>query len=342
MNMFSKFFGVESRTKVVEVDGGKFEFKHLSKDTPIRVLWFTKYNIAQSTVADDRIARIAPFGENGVACEKRLPGGRDVELFFFEHGDLWSENGFILDDDHLVYMYRNEMRLSTKYHNDVVILDKKALRSRGYDGNIHFDEEMFYFRSGRSELVSFDYFDYKGNPLTEYKNERIAREIMLQIRMFVTKEFVKNHLDVGRGQELSTLTWDAKTATVENVKLLLTLEKEENNLEEMNANRIYSIIECFEARNLKDKFTRYMELFFTAYEQISMHEDWTKSQWFGKNNLIKELDDHHNAVYQKMHTSMDLLTQEFIARTDFLELLEDYPTFEKAVCAFIGMEEKDD
>ena len=338
--MFSKFFGVKSRTKVVEVDGGKFEFKLLSKDTPINVLWFTKYDIAKSTVADDRTARIAPFRDNGVACEKKLPGGRNVELFFYECGDLWCEKGFILDEEHFVYMYRNEMRLLTKYHNDVVIFDKKALKNLGYDGNIHFDEEMFYFRSGRSELVSFDYFDYKGNPLTTYKKERIAREIMLQIRMFVTKEFAKNHLDVNRGQELSTLTWDAKTATIENVKLLLTLEKEENNLEDLNANRIYSIIECFETGNLRDKFTRYMELFFTAYEQISMHDDWTKSQWFGKNNLIKELDEHHNDVYQKMHTSMDLLTKNLIARTDFLELLEDYPSFEKAVRAFIGMEEK--
>lgn len=338
--MFSIFFGVKSRTKVVEVDGGKFEFKLLSKDTPIRVLWFTKYDIAQSTVADDRSAHIAPFRENGVACEKRLPGGRNVELFFFEHGDLWCEKGFILDEEHFVYMHRNEMRLLTKYHNDVVIFDKKTLRCLGYDGYIHFDEEMFYFRSNRSELVPFDYYDYKGNPLTVYKNERIAREIMLQIRMFVTKEFAKNHLDINRGQELAVLTWDAKTATIENVKLLLTLEKEENNLEDLNASRIYSIIECFETENLRDKFTRYMELFFTAYEQISMHEDWTKSQWFGKNNLIKELDEHHNDVYQKMHTSMDLLTKILIARTDFLELLEDYPSFEKAVRAFIGMEEK--
>lgn len=342
MNMFSKFFGVDSRTKVVEVDGGKFEFKHLSKDTPIRVLWFTKYDIAKSTVADDRTARIAPFRDNGVACEKRLPGGRNVELFFYECGDLWYEKGFILDDDHLVYMYRNEMRLLTKYHNDVVIFDKKALIHLGYDGNIHFDEEMFYFRSGRSELIPFDYYDYNGNLLAAYKNERIAREIMLQIRMFVTKEFAKNHLDVDRGQELSALTWEAKTATIENVKQLLTLEKEENNLEWLNANKIYNIVEYFEARNLQRQFTRYMELFFTAYERISMHEDWKRSQWFGKNNLIKGLDEHHNAVYQKMHTSMDSLTQELAAQTDFLELLEDYPAFETAVRVLIGMEEKYD
>lgn len=338
MNMFSKFFGVDSRTKVVEVYGGKFEFKQLSKDTPIRVLWFIKYDMAQSTVADDRVAHIAPFRENGVACKKRFPGGRNVELFFFDTDDLWREDGFILDNEHLVYMYRNEMHLVNKWQEDIVLFDKKTLREMGYCGTVHFDEEMFYFRSERPELVPFDFFDYKGNSLTSYKNERIAREIMLQIRMFVTEEFAKNHLDANRSQELSELTWVAKTATIDDVKHLLALEKEENNLNEANTNKILSIIECFETQNKQDKFTRYMELFFTAYEQISMHEDWTMNQWFSKNSIPKELEEHHNFVYTKMHTSMDMLTKNLIERSDFDKLLVDYQAFENLVRKYIGME----
>jgi hypothetical protein len=81
-----------------------------------------------------------------------------------------------------------------------------------------------------------------------------------------------------------------------------------------------------------------MELFFTAYEQISMHRAWVESQWFGKKNLTKELDEHHCMVYRKIHLNMDLMTKDFIARPDFLELLEDYPTFEKAVRAFIRID----
>lgn len=331
MNMFSNFFGVESRNKVVEVSGGKFELKYLSEDTPIIVLWFTKYDIAQSTVADDRTARIAPFGENGVACEKRLPGGRNVELFFFEHGELWSEKGYILDDEHLVYMYRSEMRLSAKYHNDVVIFDKKALRNLGYDGNIHFDEEMFYFRSGRSELVSFDYFDYKGNPLTAYKNERIAQEIMLQIRMFVTKDFAHQVKDVEKSQRLSDLTWNATSANIADVHILIGLENSENNLEQTNADKVLTITNWFLSNGKATLFPRYMEFFFTAYEQLSRHDEWTKSQWFGAKMLTKELDDFHMNIYRKVHRNMDLITKRLTVRRDFEELLNDYPKFEMAI-----------
>lgn len=49
--MFYKFFGTKRQTQIVEVAGRKFEFKSLSKDTPLKALWFTKYDIGQSTVA---------------------------------------------------------------------------------------------------------------------------------------------------------------------------------------------------------------------------------------------------------------------------------------------------
>ena len=48
MNMFYKFFGAQRQIQTVEVPGGKFEFKALSKDTPLKVLWFTKHDIMQS------------------------------------------------------------------------------------------------------------------------------------------------------------------------------------------------------------------------------------------------------------------------------------------------------
>ncbi len=341
--MFYKFFGTKRQTQIVEVAGGKFEFKSLSKDTPLKVLWFTKCDIGQSTVAEERVLNIAPFRHNGVACEIRWPNGHQaITLYFFENGELWDEKGFIINKDSLVYMYKDELRIFTKSDGDKLLINKKALKSLGYNESIVLDEKMFYFRNDNAELVPFNFFDYSGTPLLSYKKECICREIMLQIRMFVTKEFAKNHLDVERGQELSALTWDAKTATTENVKLLLTLEKEEDNLEELNANKIYSIINLFELENLQNKFTRYMELFFTAYEQVSMHRVWVESQWFGKKNLTKELDEYHSMVYKKTHSNMDLITKDFIARPDFLELLEDYPTFEKVVRESIGMDEENE
>ena len=339
MNMFYKFFGAQRQIQTVEVDGGKFEFKALSKDTPLKVLWFTKYDIMQSTVAEAEVRNIAPFRHNGVACEIKWPNGHQaITLYFFENGELWDEKGFIINKNSLVYMYKDELRIFTKSDGDKLLINKKSLKSLGYNGSVVLDKDKFYFRNDNAaELVPFNFFDYGGKPLLLLKKEYIAREIMLQIRMFVTKEFAKNHLDVERGQELSALTWDAKTATTENVKLLLTLEKEEDNLEELNANKIYSIINLFELENLQNKFTRYMELFFTAYEQVSMHRVWVESQWFGKKNLTKELDEHHSMVYEKMHFNMDTLTEVLVKRIDFENLLNNYTEFEKAVREYLEL-----
>lgn len=339
MNMFYAFFRTQRQTQTVEVDGGKFEFKSLSKDTPLKVLWFTKYDIGQSTVAEERVLNIAPFRHNGVACEIRWPNGQQaITLYFFENGELWDEKGFIINKDSLVYMYKDELHIFTKSDGDKLLINKKALKSLGYNGSIVLDEKMFYFKNDNAELVPFDFFDYSGTPLLLHKKEYICREIMLQVRMFITNEFAKNHMGANRSQELSSLTWEAKTATIEDVQQLIALEKDENNLSQKNTEKVLAVINTFESVKKPELFTRYMELFFTAYEQISMHRAWVESQWFGKKNLTKELDEHHCMVYRKIHLNMDLMTKDFIARPDFLELLEDYPTFEKAVRAFIRID----
>ena len=335
--MFYKFFGTKRQTQIVEVAGGKFEFKSLSKDTPLKVLWFTKYDIGQSTVAEERVLNIAPFRHNGVACEIRWPNGHQaITLYFFENGELWDEKGFIINKDSLVYMYKDELRIFKKGDGDKLLISKKELKDRGYNGSIILDEDKFYFKNDTIELVPFNFFDYGGKPLILLKKEYIAREIMQQIRVFTTNEFEKNHMDSNRSDELTALTWEAKTATIGDVERLLALE-EENNILDTNADKIYAVIECFKNSKLQEKFTRYMELFFTAYEQISMHRAWVESQWFGKKNLTKELDEHHSMVYKKTHVNINTLTEVLVKRIDFENLLNNYTEFEKAVRKYLEL-----
>lgn len=336
--MFYKFFGAQRQIQTVEVPGGKFEFKALSKDTPLKVLWFTKYDIMQSTVAEAEVRNIAPFRDNGVACENKWPNGHQaITLYFFDNGELWDEKGFIINKDTLAYMYKDELRIFTKSDGDKLLINKKSLKSLGYNGNIVLDEKMFYFRNNNAaELVPFDFFDYTGTPLLSYKNECICREIMLQVRMFITNEFAKNHMDANRSQELSSLTWEAKTATIEDVKRLIKLEEEENNLLKDHTKKVLAVINVFEINKKVDLFTKYIEMFLTAYEQLSKHEEWTRAQWFGKNNLTKELAEHHNTVYQTMHSNIDVLAKELVERSDFLELLKNYKVFENAVREYFG------
>ena len=336
--MFYAFFRTQRQTQTVEVDGGKFEFKALSKDTPLKVLWFTKYDIGQSTVAEERVRNIAPFRDNGVACEIRWPNGHQaITLYFFENGELWDEKGFIINKNSLVYMYKDELRIFTKSDGDKLLINKKALKSLGYNGSIILDEDKFCLKNDTIELVPFDFFDYSGTPLLLHKKECICREIMLQVRMFITNEFAKNHMGANRSQELSSLTWEAKTATIEDVKRLIALEKDQDNLSQKNTEKMLAIINIFEEAEKPELFTRYMELFFTAYEQMSMHRAWVESQWFGKKNLTKELDEHHNTIYRIMYTNMDMLAIKLIKRMDFKELLNNYSAFEKLVKEYFGL-----
>lgn len=339
MNMFYKFFGAQRQIQTVEVPGGKFEFKALSKDTPLKVLWFIKYDIMQSTVAETEVRNIAPFRDNGVACEIKWPNGHQaITLYFFENGELWDEKGFIINKDTLVYMYKDELRIFTKSDGDKLLINKKFLKSLGYNGSIVLDEKMFYFRNDNAaELVPFKFFDYRGKPLILLKKEYIAREIMLQIRMFITDDFAKKHMDENRSRELSSLTWEAKKATIEDVKRLIALEKDEDNLSQKNTEKMLAIINIFEAAEKPELFTRYMELFFTAYEQISMHSAWVESQWFGKKNLTKELDEHHSMVYKKTHVNINTLTEVLVKRIDFENLLNNYTEFEKAVREYLEL-----
>ena len=339
MNMFYEFFRTQRQTQTVEVPGGKFEFKALSKDIPLKVLWFTKHDIMQSTVAEAEVRNIAPFRGNGVACEIKWPNGHQaITLYFFENGELWDEKGFILNKDDLVYMYKDELRIFKKGDGDKLLMSKKELKDRGYNGSVVLDKDKFYFRNDTAaELVPFNFFDYGGKPLLLLKKEYIARAIMQQIRMFITDDFAKNHIDSKHSDELTALTWEAKTATIEDVKRLIALEKDENNLSQKNTEKVLAIINTFESAKKPKLFTRYMELFFTAYEQISMHRAWIESQWFGKKNLTKELDEHHSMVYQKMHFNMHTLAQELMKRTDVDALLDNYAEFEKMVREYLGL-----
>ena len=149
--------------------------------------------------------------------------------------------------------------------------------------------------------------------------------------MFITKDFAIHINDIEKSHRLSDLTWSATSANIADVHMLIALENSENNLEQANADKVIAITDWFLSNEKTNLFPRYMELFFTAYEQLSRHDEWMKSQWFGAQLLTKELDDFHMDIYRKVHRNMDLITERLTARSDFEELLAIYPKFEMAV-----------
>lgn len=329
MNRFYEFFGMQRRTLLVEADGGRFELKPLSEDTPIPMLWFTRGDIEQSTVIEDRIHYIAPIKSTGVACELRQPNGHQaIKIWFCEEGLLWSEKGFIIDGKKLAYTYKGELRMLSKTEGDKQLIDAEGLKKLGNMEDLSLGEDVFFFKNGKEELLPFDYFSYDGLCLNSYKAKKIAVEIMLRIKLFVAEDFVKESLQEPN-QAMEALTWQAKTATVEDVVCLIALLEAEGNLCERNANLMLALIEGFKSKNKTELFTRYMEMFFAAFKNLALCSEMIKSIWRGK--ATKTLEKRYNKIYKAMYFNMDELAKGMLERQDFEELLGDYTKFEKAV-----------
>ena len=58
---------------------------------------------------------------------------------------------------------------------------------------------------------------------------------MLQLRMFITKDFAIHINDIAKSHRLSELTWSATSANIADVHMLIALENSENTLEQANA-----------------------------------------------------------------------------------------------------------
>ncbi|MBO7217673.1 MAG: hypothetical protein J6V50_03135, partial [Clostridia bacterium] len=290
MNMFHAYFGQTSDIKSVEFDGVKFELKEFSETTPKEVLWFNGNDFEKIGVIESHVRRIAPFLKNSVACELRMPrGDRNIRLFFYEDGRLWDEDGYIKDRNHLIYMYKNEMHICNSLSDDRIIFDESALRRMGYLKKIYFEEDKFMVKTEKDELVPYNFYNYEGDSLESLKKEKIAREIMLYIQMYICKEFSKESQDAKRHNEILGLSWNAKTVTLAGPKRLLELDAQEDNLEEPNAGKFKEVIELFEVCGKSELFPRYMELLCTAYEVLSRKNERIFAKWFLKKEKTDEL-----------------------------------------------------
>lgn len=336
MNRYYEYFWCRGKTENVEVEDGTFELRPYKRKNEQyyseRQLCFIDKTTHEETVLSNNVRHFMPLGELGIACSMFYPqGDRNLVLYFRKNGQFIRERGYITDAKHLYYTFEGELHCCYDRYFDKIIISREEFEVKGYDGEIHFDDDFFWIPSRNVELVPRVYFNYEGQELSEPKQHKIAQEIMLQINMYITKEFAHQVKDIEKSHRLSDLTWSATSANIADVHMLIALEKSENNLEQVNADKVLAITDCFLANKKESLFPQYMEFFFTAYEQLSRHDEWIKSQWFGAQLLTKELDDFHMDIYRKVHRNMDLITKRLTARKDFEELLADYPKFEIAV-----------
>lgn len=340
MNRYHEYFWCRGKTENVEVEDGVFELRPYKREKEQyyseRQLCYINKTTQEETVLSNDVRCFMPLGKFGIACSMFYPqGDRHLTLFFRKDGQFIRERGYITDAKHLYYTFEGELHCCYERYFDKVIISHEEFRKMGYDCKIHFEDVFFWIPSKKAELVPRVYFNYEGQELDEPKQHKIAQEIMLQIKMFITKNFAIEIKDIEKNQRLSDLTWSATSANIADVHILMALEKSENNLVQTNADKVLAITECFLTNGYAHLFSRYMELFFTAYEQLSRYDEWLKSQWFGAKMLTKELDDFHMDIYRKVHKNMDLITKKLMARVDFLALLKDYRDFECAMAELL-------
>lgn len=340
MNRYYEYFWCRGKTENVEVEDGTFELRPYKRENEQyyseRQLCFIDKTTHEETVLSNDVRRFMPLGRFGIACSMFYPqGDRKLILFFRKNGEFVIERGYITDAKHLYYTLEGALHCCYDRYFDKVIISREEFKAKGYDGEIHFDDDFFWIPSRNVELVPRVYFNYEGQELSEPKQHKIAQEIMLQIKMFITKKFAIEIKDIEKGQRLSDLTWSATSSNIADVHMLIALENSENNLEQANADKVIAITDWFLSNEKANLFPRYMEFFFTAYEQLSRHKEWSDSQMPGSYTLTKELDDFHMDIYRKVHRNMDLITKRLTARSDFEELLADYRRFEIAVSELI-------
>lgn len=336
MNRYYEYFWCRGKTENVEVEDGIFELRQYKRENEQyyskRQLCFINKTTQEETVLSNDVRHFMPIGETGVACSMFYPqGDRKLILFFRENDNFIVERAYITDKKHLYYIRDGEIHCIFEGCFDRVIVSCEEFARIERDGEVHFEDTCFWIPSENRELVPRIYFNYDGQKIDEPKQHKIAQEIMLQLRMFITKDFAIHINDIEKSHRLSDLTWNATSANIADVHILIGLENSENNLEQANADKVLTITNWFLSNRKATLFPRYMEFFFTAYEQLSRYDEWMKSQWFGAKMLTKELDDFHMDIYRKVHRNMDLITKRLTARSDFEELLADYPKFEIAV-----------
>ena len=250
MNRYYKYFWCRGKTENVEVEDGTFELRPYKCENERyhykQQLCFIDKITQEETVLSNNVRHFMPLGEFGIACSMFYPqGDRNLVLYFRKNGQLIREHGYITDAKHLYYTFEGELHCCYKYHFDEVVISYEEFKAKGYDDEIHFDDDFFWIPSQKAELVPRIYFNYEGQELTEPKQHKIAQEIMLQLRMFITKDFAIHINDIEKSHRLSDLTWKATSANIADVHILIGLENSENNLEQANADKVLTITNWF-------------------------------------------------------------------------------------------------
>ena len=150
---------------------------------------------------------------------------------------------------------------------------------------------------------------------------------MFAIKKYVSKIYVNAEIE------------KFNSATVEDVKHLLSSERQKNNLIAENADKISYIVQCFESTDEADLFTWYMEMLVTACKKISNHKEWEISRIHNKGIPTKELDNHHKKVCKSISDNVEGFTRKILTRADFREPLKSYEYFEKAIREYINIAE---
>ncbi|MBR2043027.1 MAG: hypothetical protein IJ946_01670 [Clostridia bacterium] len=336
MNRFNGFFGHFNNYDNITVKGGSFVLRHGKKEDlrgDKRFLYAVKENNTEECFLNANIRRIAPFGDNGIACQTYYPlGDRRIILYFFIGEGIKTEDGYIISDNKLVYTYRESLRISREPNGSYdCIFNNEQLKHRGYEGKLFFNDECFGIPSCSKELVPFLYYNYDGSLNEEYKELKIAREIMNRIGSFISVGF-DDELDEEATEEINSLTWEAKSATADDVLRLISATKKCNMLDKEASKKMAFIIKTLSQKGLKDYFTRFMELLFAALNRSSGQKEWIKINIL-KNKSEKEMREileRYTKINSCFEKNMCEIAALLINSPDFNYLLFDNGAFEAA------------
>lgn len=336
MNRYFSFFRGGEHPHRVEVKGGFFALRTIMREKDAypsrRRLCFVNTTTGDEMILSDYVRHIRPIGENGIACSMFFPqGDRNLRLYFFVDGILHVERGYLTDPYHLYYMLDGSLRCRCGHNTDHLVLSSEEFACYGFCGDIYYEDTFFWIPSQQTELIPRRYFTYDGVEALAPKQHAIAREIMLQTDMFLAESFTHPFMNEEKRQTLCKMTWEAHTATLEDVKALYEMEASEGNLSPTNAAQVGELIRAFEASEHVQVFTRYMELFFTVYEKVSRRKERLDSRTFDGDGAPSEGGAFSAQMHRHMYENMARIGARLVTRPDFAVLLEDYTRFEAAI-----------
>ena len=322
MSRFADYFGQVNNT-CVETDDGTFTLCTVQdkKDPWSKSKLYFILKDGREIYVDWRIRCIAPFGTNGVACCMFLPqGDKKINVYIYKDGGIISTNAFINRQNELFYVYDGELRLAKTVYDDSVVVNKEQFAQMGYEGKIGYEDDYFKLPASKVELIKANFFNYDLNPFYSKKQQKTAQEIMLYIKMSLSKSKKYDSSENKMSNRLYQLSWDAKSADISNVLEIIKIKKKQNDLSKKEAQKILTIINALKKAKKEQFFGRYMELILTA-----------------GNGIGEKQKDYRYDISTVVHTvkiifdKSDVILDKLLKRDDFDYLLFDAAAFEGVV-----------